>query len=260
MVALPPGVILQLLYLKERLATLTPGQFIEIGPGRGDISRVLLDLGWRGVGFEIEEETVSELSNRFGAEVSAGRYDVVRSDWLESSVNVKVDLVISCMVIEHLDEPRERAFLAQAAKVLKTGGMMIGLVPASPAAWGIEDDVAGHFRRYTRPSLKRLITENGWHCTHMAGLTFPVSNLLLPFSNWLVNRHERAKLSLTVAERTKLSGHRRVMAKTHFPPSAALLLNEPVFRPLHWLQKRYLNSDRALVLYFEAKVESEGAG
>jgi hypothetical protein len=46
---LPPGTLLQLMYLRERLEKLEPGRFIEIGPGSGEISKLLLDLGWGGV-------------------------------------------------------------------------------------------------------------------------------------------------------------------------------------------------------------------
>ena len=45
---LPPGTILQLMYLRERLENIKPGRFIEIGPGSGEISGLLLDLGWTG--------------------------------------------------------------------------------------------------------------------------------------------------------------------------------------------------------------------
>ena len=46
--ALPPGTILQLMYLRERLRNIKPGRFIEIGPGSGEITRLLLELGWAG--------------------------------------------------------------------------------------------------------------------------------------------------------------------------------------------------------------------
>jgi len=39
---LPPGTILQLMYLKERLVNIKPGRFVEIGPGSGEISGLLL--------------------------------------------------------------------------------------------------------------------------------------------------------------------------------------------------------------------------
>jgi hypothetical protein len=137
--------------------------------------------------------------------------------------------------------------------------LMIGLVPGSPTHWGIEDDIAGHCRRYTRVRIRNLITNNGWKVEHLVGLTFPVSNLLLPVSNSLVNRGERSKLKLSPLERTKQSGKRRVWFKTHFPSVFQLLLNRFMLWPWHQLQKLCVGSERALVLYFEACPDRGGA-
>jgi hypothetical protein len=165
----------------------------------------------------------------------------------------KVDLIISCMVLEHFEEDRESAFLLSAAQSLRAGGIMIGLVPASERHWGIEDEVAGHCRRYTRHSVASLCKRTGWHCSHLAGLTFPVSNLLLPLSNFLVSRFERSRLNISPSERTKMSGDRNVPLKTRFPSVLGLVCNTLTLRPLHWIQKCFRHSDSALVLYFEAQ-------
>jgi hypothetical protein len=130
---------------------------------------------------------------------------------------------------------------------------MIGLVPGSPANWGIEDEIAGHCRRYTRTSIKTLATNNGWKLQHIAGLTYPISNFLLPISNFLVNRSERQKLTLTALERTKQSGRRSVKYKTHFPFLLGILLNKYTLLPLHFIQKICAKSEHALVLFFEAR-------
>ena len=83
-------------------------------------------------------------------------------------------------------------------------------------------------------------------------LTFPVSNLLLPVSNYLVNRAERSKLNLSLVDRTKQSGRRQVAFKTHFPSLLGVLLNRFTMFPAFLIQKLFSGSERALVLYFEA--------
>ncbi len=133
---------------------------------------------------------------------------------------------------------------------------MISLVPARPAHGGIEDEIAGHYRRYTTASATRLLETAGWRIDHIAGLTFPVSNALLPLSNFLVRRGEAHKLSLAMLERTKQSGIRDVRMKTKFPSIAGLLLNEHMIYPFHLLQKLFRHSPRAMVLYVEAQPES----
>jgi hypothetical protein len=135
---------------------------------------------------------------------------------------------------------------------LNAHGTMICIVPGSPAAWGIEDDIAGHLRRYTAEALRERFSGHGWQVTHVAGLTFPLSNALLPLSNYLVRKAEAHKLSLSLGERTRQSGIRNVPMKTTFWPVFGLLLNERILLPFHLLQKHFSRSKRALVLYLEA--------
>ncbi|MDW3681742.1 class I SAM-dependent methyltransferase [Cupriavidus sp. CV2] len=253
MVVLPPGTLLQLMYLRERLRRLRPGRFIEIGPGSGEITRLLLDYGWSGRSYDLEAKTIVSLCGRFASEIAEERFVPVHADYLSSEIPEKVDLVISCMVMEHLEDGKQSAFMIKSSECLKQDGVMFALVPGSPEHWGIEDDIAGHCRRYTRAGVERLVRASGWKLVHIAGLTFPVSNLLLPVSNFLVNRSERQKLSLSALERTKQSGRRSVKYKTHFPSMLGLLLNYYTLFPLHILQKLCAGSRRALVLFFEAQ-------
>lgn len=250
---LPPGTLLQLIYLGERLRGVPPGRFVEVGPGSGEITQLLLDAGWTGRSYDLGGETVDALRGRFAAEIAAGRFEPVHGDYLESAVGAPADLVISCMVMEHLDDARQAQFMRHSAAQLGPRGMMISLVPGSPRDWGIEDDIAGHCRRYTREEVRRLADAHGWRLEHVEGLTFPLSNLLLPLSNYLVNRAEGGRMALSPQERTVQSGRRSVQFKTSFPPVLALLLNRFTMFPLHLVQKLFSRSERALVLYFECR-------
>jgi hypothetical protein len=71
-------------------------------------------------------------------------------------------------------------------------------------------------------------------------------------SNYLVNRAERAKLNLSLVDRTKASGRRQVAFKTHFPSLLGVVLNPVTMFPAFLIQKLFARSERALVLYFEA--------
>jgi SAM-dependent methyltransferase len=257
MVVLPPGTILQMMYLRHRLRHLASGRFVEIGPGSGEITRLLLDHGWSGSSYDLEAKTIESLEGRFAKEIAEQRYRPINEDYLSHPPSTeKVDLIISCMVMEHMEDNAEFSFMQISKGCLKKSGIMIGLVPASPAHWGIEDDIAGHFRRYTRSSLEKLTTDNTWKLYHVAGLTFPTSNFLLPISNFLVNRSERSKLELSVLERTKHSGRRTVKFKTNFPAILGIFLNRYTLYPLYILQKIFAKSESALVLYFEAKPDT----
>jgi SAM-dependent methyltransferase len=255
MTILPPGTILQLMHLRERLKLISPGRFYEIGPGAGDITSLLISMGWQGVCFDLNADTIDKLEQRFKEQVDSCVLSFKNEDFLDTNTNLPrdADLVISCMVMEHMNDDDQQVFLKRSFEALNGEGLLIGLVPSSPSHWGIEDDIAGHYRRYTRESLNRLFSSSSINLDYITGLTFPVSNVLLPVSNFLVNRAEANKKSLSMKEKTKLSGNRAVLFKTRFPFLAGLLLNRVVMTPFHWLQKLFSKSSSSLVLYFEAK-------
>jgi dolichol-phosphate mannosyltransferase len=107
LVVLPPSTLLQLMYLDERINGIPPGRFIEIGPGSGEITNRLLKAKWSGTIYELSAETVSRIKQRFATEIAAGRLTVILGDYLNSmppSTEDRVNLIISCMVMEHLDD------------------------------------------------------------------------------------------------------------------------------------------------------------
>ncbi len=256
---LPPGTLLQLTYLRKRLGKLNPGRFIEIGPGSGEISKLLLDLGWKGVSYDLESHTVERLRHRFRKKISERQYETKNENFLALSLGSisKVDLIISCMVMEHLNDNLEREFMLRSRQLLNDEGLMIGLVPASPQHWGIEDEIAGHCRRYTRDRLLSSVENNGWKICHLYGLTYPVSNILLPLSNFLVARAEKSKLALSTIEKTKASGMRHVRFKTTFPRIFSVVINSYTLFPFNWMQQIFSASPRCLVLYFEARPQNK---
>ncbi len=57
------------------------------------------------------------------------------------------DLILALDVIEHIQD--DSGAVKALQKALKLGGMIIMTVPAYQWLWGIQDNVAHHFRRYT---------------------------------------------------------------------------------------------------------------
>ncbi|NDA63612.1 MAG: class I SAM-dependent methyltransferase [Chitinophagia bacterium] len=216
---------------------------------------MLLEMGWKtGRAIDLQPKVVERLKCRFQRQILERRYKATKADFfsLKGNPRDKYDLIISCMVLEHLNDRREKQFMRLASKLLRKGGSMIGLVPASSRHWGIEDEVAGHYRRYTRDKLKSLASVTNWKIRYLVGLTYPVSNMLLPISNILVSRFEQHKLKLANNEKTKKSGIRNVPFKNKYPSIFRFFLNRYLLLPLHWLQMLCSNSKSALVLYFEA--------
>jgi SAM-dependent methyltransferase len=241
------------MYVRERLGARSPGRFVEVGVGGGELSRVLLDLGWKGVGYDISYDAVAAAGKLNSAAIAQRRYEIRHADWLTAEPCARVELVISAMVIEHLASEDEARYFERCRSWLGPGGLAVALVPASPPHWGIEDEIAGHVRRYSREGIEQRLLELGWSPLHVAGLTYPLSNLLLPVSNLLVRRAEAEKRTLSMEERTRRSGVRDVPLKTRFSPAFALFLNRFTLYPFYLLQKANRTNANALVLYVECE-------
>ncbi|MCX7111129.1 MAG: hypothetical protein NTX45_13580 [Proteobacteria bacterium] len=73
-------------------------------------------------------------------------------------------------------------FMAKSVASLMPGGCVIDLVPAPPRIGGsrmilLDIAVAIH-----ASPLASLLTDSGWRLRHDGGLTYPISNLLLPLT------------------------------------------------------------------------------
>lgn len=249
-----PGSILQHMYLRERLAKLPIGRFLEIGSGRGAVTRILLELGWTGVGYDLNPDALAEATALNQEFIKANKLQLICADWLLVKSNEKFDLIISCFVLEHLDDKVEKHYLDQCRGSIADQGVVALMVPSSPKHWSLEDEIAGHYRRYDKKELVEKLTACGFSCNHLVGLNYPLSNLLQPVARMILtfSRFKEKVASKSPQERTISSGNWKVPMLTTFPQFFAIVLNESAMKPLHWLQKRNHDNSNCLVTYVES--------
>jgi 2-polyprenyl-3-methyl-5-hydroxy-6-metoxy-1,4-benzoquinol methylase len=252
MIGLPPGTILQLMYLRERLIINSDKlRFLDIGAGNGMISKLLLDLGHNGIAIDLNLSACEKNRVSNQKAISENRFSVVNSNFLEYSDSNKFDLIIASMVIEHLPKNTLIPFIAHCKELLKSEGKIVFLVPSSMKYWGIEDEIAGHVLRYEYEDVYKLGEEFELNIKHIAGLTYPLSNWLFKLSNRIIQSKESDKLKLSEQDRTVYTGNRELNYKTQFPAIFNVILNPIVLYPLYLLQKLNLKQRNAMVLYME---------
>ncbi|MFL0647392.1 hypothetical protein AB7310_05915 [Cylindrospermopsis raciborskii UAM/DH-BiRr] len=158
------------------------------------------------------------------------------------------------MVLEHLNTEEESSYFITTRNILDEKGTAILLVPSCPDYWGCEDEIAGHYRRYTFAEIRQKLSSFGFAVKDLAGLTYPISNILYPVSELLVSRAESKLKSQTMLARTQRSGNRNVFLKTNFPNILGLVLNELTMYPFHLLQK--CNKKQKVVNYLRRSNET----
>lgn len=110
-----------------------------------------------------------------------------------------LEYVTALDVLEHT--PDDAAVVRGFHRLLKPGGVAVVTVPASMALWSDWDVGLHHFRRYTRPQLRRLFPAPQWEIVHVNYTNVPVYPAV-----WLLRRWRRwfpAKTPATPAVRVE---------------------------------------------------------
>jgi len=252
---LAPGNVLQNMYLKKRLAGFTNSsmKFIELGPGNGYISNILLRLGLNGIGYDLSDSACNNNRSTNIEYIKSGTYSAVNADFFGISEQEKVDIIISSHVLEHVPTDELDTYFEKCKSILNKNGKIITLVPSSMKHWGIEDETVGHYRRFEFGDFEGIAKKHNLNIDNIAGLTFPLSNILFKLSNHLLNKSESWKKNLSKEEQTVLSssGVKNVKYKTYFPSYFRYLINDITMYPFHLLQLLNRHNASSMVIYCE---------
>lgn len=129
--------------------------FVDIGCGAGDLACSLAELGLHGEGYDFSEDavrTAEAMRSERSIDESALRF--VQSDATLDQMHGRYDLVVCNEVLEHIEDD----ISAFANLVRLTEKYLVVSVPAKRRLFSASDELAGHFRRYDRPDLERLVT------------------------------------------------------------------------------------------------------
>lgn len=130
------------------------GAIFDIGGGNGFVARGLTEAGFEVVLVEPGEEGARNAQQRgVGRVVCSTLKDAEFRDGSLSAAGL-------FDVLEHFED--DAAFMKQLRTKLAPGGRLYITVPAYRLLWSVEDDYAGHFRRYRLPELERVLSIAGF--------------------------------------------------------------------------------------------------
>src|SRR5262245_40208658 len=135
---------------------------LEVGCGIGNLSQFWADRE-AFVGIDIEPECVAKCAERFqGQPQVAIRHDRVGApDWVRRWSDYRVDTLLAVNVLEHIRDDLG-TLRGWRDIVAAGGGGHIGLfVPAFEFAFSAFDKRYGHYRRYTKETLRDKLLDAG---------------------------------------------------------------------------------------------------
>jgi len=116
-----------------------------------DPSQKMIDLAQK-------RKKIKKIDNKSLEIVKMGTKDL-------NKIKQKFDVILILDVLEHIKNDWE--VLLGLKKILKKRGILIITVPAHPTLYGERDKEMGHFRRYSKKMLKRLIQNTGYKLKKM---------------------------------------------------------------------------------------------
>lgn len=142
--------------IQKTLPDYQNADFLEIGSGTGNVLGYLYRNGFRNLtGYEIEED---------GLRVSSQMYPEIKFEYnnlLNPTVERKqFDAIGMFDCIEHFADEKEP--LENVKSMMRPGSNLYLTVPAHDFLWSKIDELFGHYRRYTKRTLGKMLQDNGF--------------------------------------------------------------------------------------------------
>lgn len=145
-------------YAAKHLLPHIRGRVLEVGAGIGAFAESLRDkefVHWTSL--EPDNALFQRLCKKFQKEIEEKTLDAICGTLSATPPDAKYDTILYLDVLEHIEN--DRAELTMAAQKLAPSGKLIVLSPACPSVYSPFDAAIGHFRRYTRRSLRATSPE-----------------------------------------------------------------------------------------------------
>lgn len=194
-----PRYLLRRRTILAALRSMTPGTFLEVGCGRGELLPWLDKLGFRGVGLEISD--VALPTAHAAAAPLAPRIEIAES--LDAVSGRQFDYLMSFEVLEHIED--DSGLLSEWLECLAPDGLFVCTVPAHMKLWSSSDESVGHVRRYERDDLVTLLNDVGLDVERIWVYGYPLVLVTGPLRDLFYRIRGRNRDGRSVMDRTLTS-------------------------------------------------------
>ncbi len=156
-------------WLYDKIKIFPSGQVLEVGSGIGNISAHLLRDQVNVSLSDLRPEYCRLLEKKFGNNVHLHQVyelDLSLPDFKERYIDLleKFDSIVALNVIEHIEN--DSRAIENAKSLLRRNGKLIILVPARQSLFNSLDRELGHYRRYSKKLLKKVMNNAGFSISY----------------------------------------------------------------------------------------------
>lgn len=145
-------------YFSSFFSPYVKGDVLEVGAGIGTSAIYLINKSVDTYTcMEPDNKQAALISEKIKAGILPGNCNVINGI-LNGDIENKYNSIIYIDVLEHIED--DISELKKATAALKSGGSICILVPANPNDFSSFDKEIGHFRRYDKKMLQKIIPSN----------------------------------------------------------------------------------------------------
>lgn len=143
------------------------GPFLDVGCGIGDVSIHLAKKKWLGTSIDSSYPAINQAKRNLAS------FNGIKVELkILSQVNDSFNLVVIFDVLEHIKD--DKAAIKKIHSLLRLRGKTVIIVPSNPREWAWDDEFYGHYKRYKKKEIDKLLSQNGFKVLTIWDCTFPL--------------------------------------------------------------------------------------
>lgn len=208
---------------------------IEIGYGAGDMLLLFAKYGLKVYGYDFSKDAYNLTSKRINSTIYKNKIHLYKD---ENEISKrKYDYLFAFEVLEHIKDDYKT--LKEWSSLLNNNGKIIISVPAHLSRWSINDISVGHFRRYEKKRLEKLLNQTNIKIEKFWNYGFPLELFLDPLNNL----YSKQRMKVFKGDSKKELTQKSFLTMGKMINIFKLLSNDFILSPFYILQKLFLNKD-----------------
>lgn len=190
---------------------------VEVGAGVGDLTAILLQTELKHLyAFEPASNLYPKLRDSLKGQ---SRVSAINDYFKPHLITGVIDSVLYINVLEHIED--DTAELQMVNSALRTGGHLLLFVPALPWLFSEADSSVGHFRRYYKKDLMKLVEKVGFSIER--AYYFDLAGILPWYINFVLLKNSFNSSSVSLYDKLVIPPM-RVFERLFRPPLGKNLL------------------------------------
>lgn len=209
--------------------------FLDVGCGAGELACTLAEKGINGIAVDFSEaaiEVASSMRDSRGIKKTDLQFKL---GGLENVSGKQYDLVSCLEVLEHIEN--DRKFLKELVDYSKK--YVLISVPAKQKLYDKSDESVGHFRRYEKPDLLKMLNDANLDIVKFVNYGYPFTSIVRLIRKVVFNTRLRKNKNESMNNRSKDSGINPVK----IPKILASIDYEKALFPFYWLSIIFNKTD-----------------